>query len=253
MNEISKLLELEKASIYCDNLAFNNAKEFSNPPQDYDQWDWERRPPKSELRQWHFDEIDHEIEQLDEALERWKEAAYDGTLDIIFQAIGIKAVPICVGEQSYPSAHQAAFAYCEAVMNVLRVKNGCCRDSVFDTAREIAKTMLPLRRESDLYGRLEQEHWAAIDIARIDDEKVPIADSNNTEIVVSSNDPRDEWLYKQCNKLVRYRIIESELAKKNKWEPLSGASSIKKAANSYAKRRGLPLIPPRQKGRPTKK
>jgi hypothetical protein len=68
----------------------------------------------------------------------------------------------------------------------------------------------------------------------------------------SAYDPRDEWIYEQCNSLIRYeRIVQKlrKLATERDWERISSIQGIKFAANRYADRHQLPRIPPRQQGR----
>ena len=68
-----------------------------------------------------------------------------------------------------------------------------------------------------------------------------------------ATEARNKWLYDQCCKVVAYTTIEKQLRKKPpSWDRL-GVNGIKRAANAYAKRHGLPPIPTRQNGRPKKK
>ncbi len=74
--------------------------------------------------------------------------------------------------------------------------------------------------------------------------------------VLLGNETRDKWIYSKCFKGLPYKNIERELeaqASKKGWATLSGASSIRAAANRYAERYGLDPIPKRQRGRPRRK
>lgn len=65
---------------------------------------------------------------------------------------------------------------------------------------------------------------------------------------------RDKWIYEQCLKPVAYKTIIRRLNKERvTWERITSIPGIKKAARAYAKRHGLPPIPPRKRGRPATK
>lgn len=64
---------------------------------------------------------------------------------------------------------------------------------------------------------------------------------------------RNEWLYRECCKGTKYKTIVARLRQKPKtWPRISRIQGVKNAANRYAKRHGLPPIPSRQPGRPSK-
>ncbi len=73
----------------------------------------------------------------------------------------------------------------------------------------------------------------------------------STPIAATANDARDKWLYDQCLALVKYGTIIRQLSNKTEWEPIGSVKGIKNAANRYANSHLLPLIPPRQHGRPS--
>ena len=60
------------------------------------------------------------------------------------------------------------------------------------------------------------------------DSAPPPADPPENTIPQSANDPRNKWLYEQCWKIERYGIIESKLAEKKKWEPLTEPTALKR-------------------------
>jgi hypothetical protein len=67
-------------------------------------------------------------------------------------------------------------------------------------------------------------------------------------------DKRGEWIYHKVMKGDRFSAIIRALDKKPKtWERIGTVNGIKNAANSYANKHGLPLPPPRKKGRPNMK
>jgi hypothetical protein len=57
---------------------------------------------------------------------------------------------------------------------------------------------------------------------------------------------RDRWIYRQCCKGTAYKDIIAELQKKKRWNPIHSVQGIRKAAQAYAERKGLPPIPRRQ-------
>jgi len=64
-----------------------------------------------------------------------------------------------------------------------------------------------------------------------------------------ATEARNKWLYGQCRDLVPYASIVFGLKEKAEWDPIESFSGIKRAANAYAARKGLPAIPRRQRGR----
>ena len=67
------------------------------------------------------------------------------------------------------------------------------------------------------------------------------------------SEQRNKWLYEQCNANVPYQTIIIELkakASRKQWNPIESVPGIKRAAEAYAKRMGLPLPPTRTPGRP---
>ena len=64
------------------------------------------------------------------------------------------------------------------------------------------------------------------------------------------DDPRDKWIYEECMKGTPFGQVRTALKKKiqdgKKWTLLSPAG-IKRAANRYAGRKGLPPLPSRRK------
>ena len=68
-----------------------------------------------------------------------------------------------------------------------------------------------------------------------------------------ATEARNKWVYEECIKLTPYKTIIAQLAKRTEWEPLTTISSVKRAANAYAKRHNLPPPPARHSGRPSKR
>ena len=68
----------------------------------------------------------------------------------------------------------------------------------------------------------------------------------------SVTEARNKWLYEQCTEVMPYATIILRLKEKSDWEPIESISGVKRAANAYAERKGLPPIPRRQRGRPRK-
>jgi len=67
-------------------------------------------------------------------------------------------------------------------------------------------------------------------------------------------DKRGEWIYHKVMNGDRFSAIIRALDKKPRtWERIGTVNGIKNAANSYANKHGLPLPPPRKKGRPNMK
>jgi hypothetical protein len=65
----------------------------------------------------------------------------------------------------------------------------------------------------------------------------------------TTNGTRDKWLYYECCKVKStLESIKRRLAKKTQWAAIDSIQGITLAANRYAKRNGLPLIPSRQPG-----
>jgi hypothetical protein len=62
---------------------------------------------------------------------------------------------------------------------------------------------------------------------------------------------RDRWIYTLCMEGAPYRSIIIALRDHpSRWETIESVQGIKRAAEDYAKRHGLPLPPKRQHGRP---
>lgn len=67
-------------------------------------------------------------------------------------------------------------------------------------------------------------------------------------------DKRNAWLYGECCKGIPYFEIRQRLKKKPKnWERIESDQGIKKAAERYAERFGLPMPASRKPGRPRKR
>jgi hypothetical protein len=246
---LSALNEMHDAALLCDSLAFDEAKCYASPPLKlYRFSDWERDPPKCELRYWHPEEIERTTNHMNAAIQRWKAAAVHGNVGMLHAAIGVQYPPVTIGELSWPTAHEAAAALCEEVMRVLS-DEADGHDSTYHAARAIGKAMRRWRRKADLFGQIEQEFNAAIyGSPQPEQAKTGMA----TLPAATANDARDKWLYEQCCKLVIYSSIVRALAKKKKWEPIESIQGIKNAANRYAEAHALPVIPSRQPGRTRK-
>jgi hypothetical protein len=66
----------------------------------------------------------------------------------------------------------------------------------------------------------------------------------------AATEARNRWLYAECVKGTPYDAIIRALGGRKRWERILTIQGIKKAANAYAKRHGLPPIPRRHAGRP---
>ena len=241
---ISILNAMRDTAQSCDSFAFDEAKLYSSPPLKlYRFGDWDRDPPKSELRPWHPEEIERTVNHMNAAIQRWQAAAARGNIGILHAAVGLEYPPVAVGELSWPTAHEAAAALCEEVMRVLS-EEADGHDSTYRAARAIGKAMRRWRRKADLYGRIEQEFNAtAYGVER------PVKAASTA---TTANDTRDKWLYDQCCKIVEYETICLRLAQKKKWAAIDSVQGVRSAAQRYAKRHDLPDIPSRQPGRPPK-
>ncbi len=63
---------------------------------------------------------------------------------------------------------------------------------------------------------------------------------------------RDKYIYDQCCASTVYKRIILDVKKRPEWDRIDSISGIRRAAQRYAMRHGLPLPPLRQRGRPSR-
>ena len=83
----------------------------------------------------------------------------------------------------------------------------------------------------------------------LDDAKSGNSKLDEIKLFISPSDARNRFIYEQCHNYVSYKNIETAVKSHADWEPLTGPSSVKAAANRYASKYELPPIPKRQHGR----
>ena len=112
------------------------------------------------------------IERIMSARKEFQKLAGSDLLELVQQAVGLKAPAIAVGHLSWPTAHEASFALGEAVIEAWAnagalwgIEQG--GKDAMDALRCLYRQLRRLGRRapSDLWGRIQQEFWEASELA----------------------------------------------------------------------------------------
>lgn len=68
----------------------------------------------------------------------------------------------------------------------------------------------------------------------------------------NENDERDQYIYDSRVKQVPYKRIIAEIKRNNSWDYIDSHQGVKRAADRFAERQGLPKPPQGKRGRPRK-
>ncbi len=94
---------------------------------------------------------------------------------------------------------------------------------------------------------MENESQPAVMTVNNDGLRTP---DSTTNTVISSNDPRDHWIYQQAMEGVAWKTIRQRLAQQDDtWERQLTDRAVRDAAIRYSKRKQLPAPPKRKAGR----
>lgn len=161
MDDFDRLLALTRAAEGCNTLVrdfidyYGDEPEFSRflsaPGQPYCQ------PAANQQAEQHLNNAQWKAERLREEVRRWDHAC--GVHDAVVRAaVSLRTPVIQFNGATYPTAHQAARYFAEAVSEVLHRVEGY---GAIEHSFELARLLADFQPMPDYYGQIHQESIAA--------------------------------------------------------------------------------------------
>lgn len=184
-----------------------------------------------------------QAEKLQVAAARWHASAYlnsECPLQWIKVALEGKGRTFTIADQSVYTAHAATEKMVEYALSVWEEFEHYDEKKL---ALGIARSKRNSIKLTNLHGYIESEFEVAV--AALDEQ----SSSRRPLPPIGQSEERDKFIYEHAVKGKAWKWISIQVAKNPEWGNLGYPNGVKKAATRYADRKGLPIPPPRQRGR----